>query len=58
MRHEIADALIRGIHSDYTSILLVAVKEMCGWTCLVGTLVLLSMLLYDVQPVRSSMSRM
>ena len=58
MRHEIADALNRGIHSDYTSILLVAVKEMYGWICLVGTLVLLLMLLYDVQPVRSSMSRM
>ena len=58
MRHEIADALSRGIHSDYASILLVAVKEMYGWVCLVGTFVLLLMLLYDVQPVRSTMSRM
>ena len=58
MRHSIADALSRGIHTDYTSILLVAVKEMYGWMCIVGTLVLLLMLLYDVQPVRSTMSRM
>ena len=58
LRHQIADTLNRGVHSDYHSVLMVAVKEMFGWMCLVGTLVLLLMLLYDVQPVRSTMARM
>ena len=58
LRHQIADTLNRGLHSDYVSILMVAVKEMFGLMCIVGTLVLLFMLLYDVQPVRSTMSRM
>ena len=47
-----------GIHSDFQSVLLVAVKEMYGSLCLIGTFVLLLMLLYDVQPVRSTMSKM
>ena len=58
LRHQIADTLNRGLHADYQSILMVAVKEMFGWMSLVGTFVLLLMLLYDVQPVRSTMRRM
>ena len=58
LRHQVADTLNRGIHTDYQSVLMVAVKEMFGLMCLVGTLVLLLMLLYDVQPVRSTMARM
>ena len=51
-------AFSRGIHTDYVQVLMVAVKEVFGWMCLVGTLTLLLMLLYDVQPVRSTMKRM
>ena len=58
MRRQIADALNRGIHSDYAQVLMVAVKEMYGIMCLVGVFVLLVMMLYDVQPVRSTMKRM
>ena len=58
LRRQIADALSRGIHSDYTQVLMVAVKEMFGVMCLIGTFTLLLMLLYDVQPVRSTMKRM
>ena len=58
LRRQIADALSRGIHGDYTQILLVSVKEMYGIMCLIGTVVLLLMMAYDVQPVRSTMSRM
>lgn len=53
LRHQIADTLSRGIHSDFESILLVAVKEMYGVMCLVGVFVLLLILLYKVQFVRS-----
>ena len=55
---QIADALNRGIHTDYVQILMVAVKEMFGIMCLIGTFTLFLMLLYDVQPVRSTMRRM
>ena len=58
LRRQIADALSRGIHADYGQVLMVAVKEMYGVMCLVGLLVLLLMLLYDVQPVHSTMRRM
>ena len=58
LRRQIADALSRGIHSDYTQVLMVAVKEMFGLMCMIGTFTLLLMLLYDVQPVRSTMKRM
>ena len=58
LRRQIADALSRGIHGDYSHVLKVAVKEMFGLMCIIGTLTLLFMLLYDVQPVRSTMRRM
>ena len=58
LRHQINDTLARGIHGDYNSILMVAVKEMFGIMCIIGTIVLLLMLLYDVQPVKSTMHRM
>ena len=58
LRRQIADALSRGVHGDYSQVLMVAVKEMFGLMCIIGTLTLLFMLLYDVQPVRSTMRRM
>ena len=58
LRRQIAETLNRGLHTDYQSILMVAVKEMFGIMCIIGTIVLLLMLLYDVQPVRSTMRKM
>ena len=58
LRRQVADTLNRGLHTDYQSVLMVAVKEMFGIMCIVGTIVLLLMLLYDVQPVRSTMRKM
>jgi len=58
LRRQIADALSRGVHADYSQVLMVAVKEMFGLMCIIGTITLLLMLLYDVQPVRSTMQKM
>ena len=59
LRRQVADALNRGVHAEYSQVLMVAVKEMFGLMCIIGTLtLLLLMLLYDVQPVRSTMRRM
>ena len=58
LRRQVADALNRGVHAEYSQVLMVAVKEMFGLMCIIGTLTLLLMLLYDVQPVRSTMRKM
>lgn len=58
LRHQVADTLARGIHGDDVSVLMVAVKEMFGIMCIIGIIVFLLMLLYDVQPVRDTMRRM
>jgi hypothetical protein len=58
LRRQIADTLVRGVHNDCDSILIVSIKEMFGVMCLVGTLIFLLMLLYDVQPVRRRLLRM
>ena len=58
LRHQIADTLNRGIHPDIQGVIMVAVKEMFGIMCLIGGFTFLLMLLYDVQPVRSTMQKM
>ena len=35
-----------------------AIKEMFGYMCIISTAMLLLMMLYDVQPVRSTMRKM
>lgn len=58
LRRGINDALARGMQSDFTQVLMAAIKEMFGYMCLIGSAVLLLMMLYDVQPVRSTMRKM
>lgn len=58
LRRHIADNLSRVDPMDIQNILLVSTKQMYGWVCACATLVLLLMLLYDVQPVRSTMRKM
>ena len=58
LRRQIADTLARGIHPDFSGVLMVGIKQMWGVMCVVGMLVLLLMMLYDVQPVRATMLRM
>ena len=58
LRRQIADTLSRAVQHDMSSILLVSIKQMYGSICLIALAVLLLMLLYDVQPVRSTMQKM
>ena len=46
LRHRIADTLSRGLHTDFQSVLQVAVKESWGMVCLAGVALLVAMLLY------------
>lgn len=57
LHRQIADALNRGIHTDYLQVLMVGIKEMLGWMCLVGCATFLLMLLYDMPLTRSLMKR-
>ncbi|MBQ7421073.1 MAG: hypothetical protein IJV27_02840 [Prevotella sp.] len=58
LRRQIADTLARAQQADIAQVLMVAIKQMYGWMALAGTVVLLLMLLYDVQPVRQTMQKM
>ena len=58
LRHQITETMSRGMQSDISNILMIGVKQMYGSICIIGTIVLLLMLLYNVQPVRSTMQKM
>ena len=57
MRHQIAENLSRGIGLDPMQALLVSIKQLYGITCLLGIAFLLILLLWNVQPVRSTMKK-
>ena len=59
LRRQIADTLSSGqFRGDMSQVLMISVKQMFGLMSLIGLITLLLMLLYDVQPVRSTMQRM
>ena len=57
MRHQVAENLARGIGLDPMQALLVSIKQLYGVTCLLGVAFLLLLLLWNVQPVRSTMKK-
>lgn len=57
LRHGIADNMARGLPYDATQAMLVAIKQLYGFTCIFGTIVLLFFLLWDIQPVRTTLKR-
>ena len=58
MRHQVAENLSRGIGLDPTQALLVSIKQLYGITCILGVAFVLILLLWHVQPVRSTMKKM
>ena len=58
MRHQVAENLSRGIGLDPTQALLVSIKQLYGITCILGVAFVLILLLWNVQPVRSTMKKM
>lgn len=58
MRHQVAENLSRGIGLDPMQALMVSIKQLYGITCLIGIAFELILLLWHVQPVRSTMKRM
>lgn len=58
LRHAVADNLARAVPYDSLQNILVSVKQLFGFTCILGVIVLFIFLLWDVQPVRSTLKKM
>lgn len=55
LRCSICDNLVRGIPYDAAQAMMISVKHLFGTTCLAGVVVLFVFLLWNVQPVRSTL---
>ena len=58
IRHQMADNMARGLPYDATQLLMISIKQLYGVTCIIAIAVLLIFLLWDVQPVRSTLKKM
>ena len=58
LRHQIADNLSRGLPYDMSNILMISIRQLYGITCWIGLAVLGIFLLWNLQPVRSTMKKM
>lgn len=58
MRHQVAENLSRGLPFDMTGIMMISIRQLYGITCLIGIAVLIIFLLWDIQPVRSTLKKM
>ncbi len=58
LRHQMADNMARGLPYDASQLLMISVRSLYGVTCLVGIAVLLIFLVWDIQPVRSTLKKM
>ena len=58
IRHQMADNMARGLPYDATQLLMISVRQLYGITCLIGIAVLLIFLIWDIEPVRSTLKKM
>ncbi len=58
IRHQMADNMARGLPYDATQLLMLSVRQLYGITCLIGIAVLLIFLIWDIEPVRSTLKKM
>ena len=58
LRHNITENIVRGVPHDMAQSVMVSVKQLYGATCLIATAVLLVFLVWNIQPVRSTLRRM
>ncbi len=58
IRHKMADNMARGLPYDATQLLMISVRQLYGITCLIGIAVLLIFLIWDIDPVRSTLKKM
>ncbi len=48
----------RGLPYDAGNLLMISIRELYGLTCLIGIGVLIIFLLWDIQPIRSTLKKM
>ena len=58
IRHQMADNMARGLPYDATQLLMISVRQLYGITCLIDIAVLLIFLIWDIEPVRSTLKKM
>lgn len=58
IRHQMADNMARGLPYDATQLLMISVRQLYGITCLIAIAVLLIFLIWDIDPVRSTLKKM
>ena len=58
LRHQIADNMVRGLPYDIPGLMVISIRQLYGFTCVVGVAVLIIFLLWDIQPVRSTLKKM
>ena len=58
LRHQMADNLARGLPYDSANLLMISVRQLYGLTCVIGIAVFIIFLLWNVQPVRSTLKKM
>ena len=58
IRHQMADNMARGLPYDATQLLMISVRQLYGITCLIAIAVLLIFLIWDIEPVRSTLKKM
>jgi len=58
LRYCMANNMARGLQYDASGLLMISIRQLYGLTCIIGISVLLVFLLWDVQPVRSTLKKM
>lgn len=58
LRHNIAENMMRGFPYAPDQAILLSLKQLFGVTCIISTVVVMIFLLWDLQPVRSTLNKM
>ncbi len=58
LRHQMADNMVRGLPYDASNLLMISIRQLYGVTCVIGIAVLLIFLMWDIQPIRSTLKKM
>ncbi len=58
LRRQMADNMARGLPYDASNLLMISVKQLYGATCFIALAVLAIFLLWNLQPVRSTLKKM
>ncbi len=58
LRWQTTDNMVRGLPYDAANLLMISVRQLYGFTCVIAAVVLLIFVVWDIQPVRSTLKKM